>query len=72
MYYAYSDSLQEYRKGQEELAEIRRVVKELGEAGETLYKEFRNEKFTIQNSFFETPKKAPQKIRPTNSTFTAT
>ena len=46
VYYAYSDSLQEYRKGQEELAEIRRVVKELGEAGEALYKEFRNEKFT--------------------------
>ena len=46
VYYVYSDSLQEYRKGQEELAEIKRVVEELGESGELIYKDFINEKFT--------------------------
>ena len=46
VYYVYSDSLQEYRKGKEELAEIKRVVEELGESGELIYKDFINEKFT--------------------------
>ena len=46
VYYAYSDSLQEYRKGKEELAEIKRVVEELGESGELIFKDFINEKFT--------------------------
>ena len=46
VYYSYADDYRSWKQGLDEEAEIKRVVKELGEPGELIYRDFINEKFT--------------------------